>query len=462
MYLYIKLVLHTRFLKTQKSGAVMMIANDSSDIKSVDIGRPSSRNTPSESWKAVKLDFHKPRAVLYAPGTHVLSPKFFLYEHEWSLKLSLAEPRTLTAYLNHYSEGNIEVNFRILFLEHSIKKQGRNDLEPWRRCFFSGRQSKRYGNLGYLASENPDLLSVCLLMISKNQHSEEEVTRFIPKSFIPKNSFAEKLSNLITDENLVDVLFVVQNEKHSKESYEEVEHKESASDSDNEVTLLPQSSVRDVDNDENLVYAHRLILQACAPGLAALCEPYENLIPVPIDGVDVEVFKLALKYVYGLDIERNEWKLHCQKLLDVADKYELIDLKLMAEAACVEFMAITADNAHDLLLYADAKNCPLLKEAVMKFFVNNKAEALRIVSSNILPKSGSLLTDLLAVMTAEDQKYDQNEGKFDDSIKYKMMDVSSLRREASERGLDIDGSRETLIASLENESGKKRKREETE
>ncbi len=35
-------------------------------------------------------------------------------------------------------------------------------------------------------------------------------------------------------------------------------------------------------NDDDIVYAHRIVLHMCAPGLAMLCEPYDDLTPVPI------------------------------------------------------------------------------------------------------------------------------------------------------------------------------------
>ena len=55
-------------------------------------------------------------------------------------------------------------------------------------------------------------------------------------------------------------------------------------------------------------------------------------------------------------------------------------LKLEAEAAYVKSTDITMDNAMDNLLYADAKNCALLKEAVMNFLAENSAEAYEKIS----------------------------------------------------------------------------------
>jgi hypothetical protein len=60
--------------------------------------------------------------------------------------------------------------------------------------------------------------------------------------------------------------------------------------------------------------------------------------------------------------------------LDAADKYGVVSLKLEAEAAYVESTKITVDNAMDNLLYADAKNCALLKEAVIDFLTDNGRE----------------------------------------------------------------------------------------
>ena len=62
---------------------------------------------------------------------------------------------------------------------------------------------------------------------------------------------------------------------------------------------------------------------------------------------------------------------------DATDKYGAVNLKLEAEAMYVKETEITMDNAMDNLLYADAKNLALLKEAMMNFAENSERGSLR-------------------------------------------------------------------------------------
>ncbi|KAL7467368.1 hypothetical protein ACHAXS_007607, partial [Conticribra weissflogii] len=80
------------------------------------------------------------------------------------------------------------------------------------------------------------------------------------------------------------------------------------------------------------LHAHRFILQACAPNLAELCETYGDKTTIPIHGVTADIFKLALKYVYGIPLEYGEWKNNSKDLIDAADRYALTELNLETEA----------------------------------------------------------------------------------------------------------------------------------
>ena len=88
-----------------------------------------------------------------------------------------------------------------------------------------------------------------------------------------------------------------------------------------------------------------------------------------------------------------ELKTHTKDIIDAADKYSIVNLKLEAEAEYVKSTDITMDNAMDNLLYADAKNCALLKEAVIDFLAENSIEAAEKISFNDVP--GHLMKDLV-------------------------------------------------------------------
>jgi hypothetical protein len=134
-----------------------------------------------------------------------------------------------------------------------------------------------------------------------------------------------------------------------------------------------------------------------------------------------------------------------REILDAANRYGIIDLKLEAEAYLVKSIVFDVDNLLGVLLYADSKNCALLKEAAMDYMLKNRGEVLKKVTFHDAP--GSLLTDFLAAMAREDKK-----GKTDaDSSEDKLMAmrISDLRKKAHGMGLEVDGSREMLIATIQ-------------
>ena len=104
---------------------------------------------------------------------------------------------------------------------------------------------------------------------------------------------------------------------------------------------------------------------------------------------------------------------------------------------------IDIDNILDNLLYADSKNCALLKEAVMDYIVTNKNDIIGNVSFDNVP--GSTVTDILTAMARGEQVEDDS---CDNSINYNKMRVCILRKMLDEKGLDVDGSREAMIALL--------------
>jgi hypothetical protein len=100
----------------------------------------------------------------------------------------------------------------------------------------------------------------------------------------------------------------------------------------------------------------------------------------------------------------------------------------------------------ELLLYAESKNLALLKEAAMDFIVEKKSEVIKKMSFvDMVP--GTLMRDLL-VATARGER---NVGGADVNVEsqYDSLRISELRKKSYEKGLNVDGSREMLIAALE-------------
>jgi len=190
-------------------------------------------------------------------------------------------------------------------------------------------------------------------------------------------------------------------------------------------------------------HAHRPILQKCAPTLYEMCRKSDGsgITRVSITDVSPEIFKHMIYYAYGGKLSADDLTDNAKDIINACDKYGVVHLKLEAEACYVESTTITMDNMMDNLLYADAKNLALLKEAVMDYILANKGDIMGKVSfSNV---SGDMMTDLLAAVARGEQS--EGEGGRTD---YNRMRVGALRKMLDEKGLDVDGSREAMIALL--------------
>eukprot|EP00984_Skeletonema_dohrnii_P007935 scaffold2926_cov109-Skeletonema_dohrnii-CCMP3373.AAC.7 len=247
---------------------------------------------------------------------------------------------------------------------------------------------------------------------------EQPATAFVPID--PKNTLVKMIQGMFRDPETADVLFEVSKMKAN----------EDGSKRGKSYVHFP---------------AHRSILQGCAPMLAA---PFGNsnkgeLATVAVHDVKPKVFRHLLWYVYGGTVSNVALKANAKDIIDAADKYSIVGLKLAAEAALVESTNITVENAIDNLLYADSKNLAVLKEAVIDFLVDNGKEVSSKASFDDLP--GHVVKDVL-VATARKEDRERAADDID------MMRVSELRRKLHQKGLDVDGSREAMIEALKSSS----------
>ena len=121
-------------------------------------------------------------------------------------------------------------------------------------------------------------------------------------------------------------------------------------------------------------------------------------------------------------------------------------MKLEAEASFAVGATFTIENVMELLLYAESKNCALLKEASMDYIVENKAEVIERLSFANAP--GALITDVLTAVSRGERVVGGSGGDGDDESRFNAMRISELRKRAHKKGLNVDGSREMLIAAL--------------
>ena len=182
---------------------------------------------------------------------------------------------------------------------------------------------------------------------------------------------------------------------------------------------------------------HSHILRSSAPILAGHLPKSKKKSKVIIKGISPNAFKLVLAFVYAEQNPSDKEILeHGMALIDAADRYELVDLKMIVEHVLVRERILRIDNVCDYILFADAKSCPLLKEYAVTYLILNAKDVLKSEYSKPLKESGELLAEILMLVS------DNNEDR-------ETLAVNELRLELSKRKLDVDGSKEVLISRLE-------------
>lgn len=204
--------------------------------------------------------------------------------------------------------------------------------------------------------------------------------------------------------------------------------------------------VRDI-----LIHAHKLILQVNAPFLFSLCDGSDLETHVLIGDTTPVVFRLVLRYIYGGNAPTEaEVKEMGMDIIHAADRYGVAGLKLAVETTLVELRVVHVDNAASWLLFADAKTCPLLKEYAISYFAARAKDMLAHESFKKLKKSPALMEECMIAMAK-----DLNNDCVDDT---ENISVDRLRKQLDEKGLDVDGTKATLVSRLE--SSNKRQRTE--
>ncbi|KAL7550854.1 hypothetical protein ACHAWF_014051 [Thalassiosira exigua] len=213
-----------------------------------------------------------------------------------------------------------------------------------------------------------------------------------------------------------------------------------------------------------IVRAHRLILKLAAPALAQLCEDADEDDEIPVAGVRPSIFRGVLRYAYGGSVPEESWTTPrpgygddgsdggifaspAMEYLDAADLFGVSGLKILAEARVAEHDVATA-SASDLILYADAKHCPLLKERAIDHFVSHAEEVKRHPTFEKVRESASVLDELLEALLDRRVLRSSRSVAEGGDRDYDGMGVNLLRTLLDERGMDVDGSREMLVRRL--------------
>ncbi|KAL7496848.1 hypothetical protein ACHAWT_005041 [Skeletonema menzelii] len=381
---------------------------------------PPSLSGSGEKWRSFQFHFHD-----FSNLSTTRKQEFICNGHRWQLKVypggDLHEGQ-VSAFVCHLSEGRITTGFGIKVIDEFGKTTKRTPSS--KNEFYDG-----YNHCGYdiisrsvLLDESENILDdngTLTLIVS----IEEESTTV----FVPKNPLVKMMREMFNDGTTADVCFEVSTAE--------------GKDDDDDRTKRAKTTTP--------FYAHRSILEKCAPILAAICGSNNDsggVAVASVNDVKPHIFHHLLFYVYGGSIPEEELKTHAKGIIDAADKYSIINLKLAAEAAYVQSTDISLDNAMDNLLYADSRNCALLKEAVMNFLADNHYAAASNISFADFP--GHVVKDLLVAFGRNSKK-----GVHGTNVdELTTLCVSALRRKLDKMGLEVDGSREAMIDSIKSHS----------
>ena len=386
----------------------------------------SSLNLFGGMWKSFQFHIHDFATLSSELGNYLQLPLFKYNGHNWRVEVfpggqSDISEGCVSAYIHHHSEDSIVMSYAI----HIINKNGECCEGESDNAIFSS-EGDNWGwhkiiSRSDVLDESKNILdsegSLAIIVSMK-----EEVSR---NEFVPQNPLLNMIQQMFNDEATADVCFEVVVCSNKKNGGEQKKSKSSVS-----------------------FHAHRLILKKCAPMLADLLGDKDTAI---ITDMKPEIFGYLLCYVYGGEIPDEELKTHSRDIIDAADKYAIVNLKLAAEVAYVENIDISCDNAVDNTLYADGKNCALIKEKVVDFLARNHFEAAEKISFTDCP--GHVINDILVAIGRRD-KYEYNVRSAANVDKMRTLSISALRWILHKKGLEVDGSREAMIDAIKNNDKK--------
>ena len=352
----------------------------------------------------------------------VESEEFTCLGIEWRLRISPCDTRTdglimVSAFLRNSSKKNIHIDYSFsvkgyasgevytsLFKPANVVN---DDSEIW------GEDIGMRSNIIQTLVDGALVIEVCMKLADKTQKTHSP--------FIPENPSCKIIQGMFMDETYSDIFFELGGQQFNSKERKKTK---------TSTVIFP---------------AHQFILTKCSSTLAKLCESAgDKTAPIPIPDVSPDVFRHLLYHLYGGKVADDDMKTHAKEIVDAADRWEVVDLKLEAEACLVQTTAFGVENLLDLLLFAESKNCALLKEAAMDFILETKDEVLEKVSFDDAP--GALVRDVLAAL----RRGEKRRGTVgDNGTDLSAMSISKLRWKAHRNGLNVDGSREMLIAALE-------------
>ena len=205
------------------------------------------------------------------------------------------------------------------------------------------------------------------------------------------------------------------------------------------VKLLDDSTYADVffQVDGELFHAHKNILALKKSEIlySSVCgQPSTSDSPLEITGVRKDIFRIVLRAVYE-ELPSKEKIMHsAQDILDAANRFHMTELKIVAETEVVCSLGVTTKNALDWAMFAEDKECPLIKEYALSICAARSADLFDTDDWKTFSGNQHLVEDLMCEMAQTSWRSD--------------ISVMHLRNLLHEKGEELDGSKETLFSRL--------------
>ena len=200
---------------------------------------------------------------------------------------------------------------------------------------------------------------------------------------------------------------------------------------------------------QRIFYAHQAILSLRCPKLYEIAKEStsdnETTQPIPIHFVREEIFESMLGFAYTVQTPETmtiKTEQFAKDLLDAADRFEFVPLKLFVESVLADRF-LGWENAATLLLFADSHSCALLKEAASQLILSDMKSIEETRDWPRIKESNQLMVELLHEASRKVAFKKNSDPTPTDNVD--CLDVTSLREELEQAKIDVDGSREVLV-----------------
>ncbi|EJK59711.1 hypothetical protein THAOC_20036 [Thalassiosira oceanica] len=316
----------------------------------VQIGAPPGRLS---DWTITPLHFNGFAGLPTTKGVGVKSPKFSCFGHQWFVKLypggrNDSNDGRVAMKLENRTEASIEVEYKYM-IKHP---NGEGDISraSGKLMKFSPTGTHRAGEVGPARlSDNFSLRSTLLnylvdgtLIIEVHMRTNKPGQR--TATFVPGNPAFQNMLKDFENEKTADVKFEVGGAVENATGRR-----------------------KRAKTSTSTFHAHHYALRLNAPALADMCNLGDVLAPTAINNIQPATFKDMLYYCYGGKISEENLRQNAKEIIEAADRFGVVNLKLEAEACYVDTVELTLDNIIGVVTYADSKNLALLKDDAWTF-----------------------------------------------------------------------------------------------